>query len=121
MSWHESFISVLKCKTAKWSKITDWLKSKHDKRILNGAAREEYRKTKEHDQYVLEHFEVFQKHLYSYLLNYIKDKARNDVLSGKEVGAFESYRPILHKNLNISEERRLDVEARVLNPRRAKS
>ena len=70
---------------------------------------------------MLENIEVFQKHLYSYLLNYTKDKARTDVLSGKEVGAFESYRTILHKNLNISEERRLDVEVRVLNPRRAKS
>ena len=86
-----------------------------------GTAREEYRKTKEHDQYVLENINVFQKHLYSYLLNYTTDKARTDVLSGKEVGAFESYRTILHKNLNISEERRLDVEVRVLNPRRAKS
>ena len=70
---------------------------------------------------MLENIKVFQKHLYSYLLNYTKDKTRIHVLSGKEVGAFESYRAVLHKNLNISEERRLDVEARVLNPRRAKS
>ena len=116
MSWRESFIFISKCKTAKWSKITDWLTSIKEKTILDGKAREEYQKIKEHDQYVLENIEVFQKHLCSYLVNYTKDKARTDVLSEKEVCAFESYRAILHKHLNISEERRLDVEARVLNP-----
>ena len=64
------------------------------------------------------HFEVFQKHLYRYLLDYTKEKARIDGRSNKEDGAFESYRAILHRGLNISDERRFDVVARVLNPRR---
>ena len=59
--------------------------------------------------------------MYRYLLDYTKGQARIDVLSNKELGAFESYRVILHKGLNISDERRLDVEAKVLNPRRVKS
>ena len=74
-----------------------------------------------YDKYVEEYFETFQKFLYRYLLEYTKDQARVNILAGKEAGVFESYRGILHKGLNISDERRLDVEARVLNPRRAKN
>ena len=44
-----------------------------------------------------------------------------NILAGKEAGVFESYKGILHKSLNISDESRLDVEARVLNPRRARN
>ena len=42
------------------------------------------------------------------------------VLANKDP-VLETYRAILHRGLNISDERRLDVEARVFNPRRAKS
>ena len=55
------------------------------------------------------------------MLDYTKDQARVNILAVKEAGVFESYRGILHKGLNISDERRLDVEARVLNPRRAQN
>ena len=65
--------------------------------------------------------ENFQKQLYRYLLDYMKDKARAEVLANKESGAFESCRGILHRGLNVSDKRRLDVEAKVLNPRRAKA
>ena len=54
-------------------------------------------------------------------MDFTKDKARTDVMAGKEQGVFESYRKIMHKGLQISEGRRLDVEAKVLNPRRAKN
>ena len=60
MSWHERVFSMLKCKTATWSKFTDWLTSRKEKRIPDGTAREEYRKTKEHDKYVLEKKQFFQ-------------------------------------------------------------
>ena len=73
------------------------------------------------DKYVEENFETFQKFLYRYLLDYTKDQARVNILAGKESRVFESYTVILHKGLNISDERRLDVEARVLNSRRAKN
>ena len=42
------------------------------------------------------------------------------MLANKESGVFDSYGAILHRGFNINDERRLDVEARVLNPRRAK-
>ena len=121
MSWHESFASMLRCKSSKWDKVIEWLKSRREKRILDGQAKAEYEKVTNADEYVLSNFENFQKHLYRYLLDFTKDKARTDVLVNKESGVFESYRAILHKGLNISEERRLDVEARILNPRRAKN
>ena len=76
---------------------------------MDGTAKDEYKKSSMPDDYILEN-----------LLDYTKDKARSDLLAVKEKGAFESYRAILHKCFNISEERRLDVESRVLNPRRAK-
>ena len=59
--------------------------------------------------------------MYKYLLDYTKDKARIDVLANKEGGAFEAYRILVHKALGINDERALDVEAQVLNPRKAKS
>ena len=111
----------MKCKTPKWMQVIEWLKGRKEKRIMDGMAKEEFKKVPGHDAYVLDNLEIFQKHLYKYLLDYTKDKARSDVLAGKEKGVFEAYRAILHKCFNISEERRLDVEARVLNPRRAKS
>ena len=55
------------------------------------------------------------------MLDYTKGKARTEILSNRENGVFESYRLILHRGLSINDERRLDVEAKVLNPRRAKN
>ena len=54
-------------------------------------------------------------------MEYTKEKARVEVLANNEPGVFETYRAILHRGLSISDGRRLDVEARVLNPGRAKS
>ena len=59
--------------------------------------------------------------MYCYFLDFTKDKARMAILANKEAGAFEAYRALLHKALNVNDERALDVEAQVLNPRRAKS
>ena len=109
LSWHESFSAMLKCKTPKWMQVIEWLKGRKEKRIMDGTAKEEFKKVSGHDAYVLDNLKIFQKHLYKYLLDYTKDKARSDVLAGKEKGVFEAYRAILHKCFNISEERRLDV------------
>ena len=68
-----------------------------------------------------QNLEVFQKYLYRYLLDFTKEKARMDILANKKAGAFEAYRVLLHKAVNASDERALDIEARVLIPRRAKS
>ena len=64
---------------------------------------------------------MFQRHLYRYLLDYTKEKARLEVLANKEPGVFETYRAMFHRGLTMSDERRLDVEARVLNPCQAKN
>ena len=67
------------------------------------------------DQYIEDNVEIFQKHLYRYLLDYTNEKARAEVLANKDPGVLETYRAILHRGLNISDERRLDVEATVFN------
>ena len=124
-SWHESFISMLTCKTPKWQIILDWLKSRKEQKIHTGTALAEFREyAKQYgikDTSVETHFDQYQKQLYRYLLDYTKEKQRMDVMAMKEKGVFEAYRTILHKGLNISEEKRLDVEAKVLNPRKAKT
>ena len=73
------------------------------------------------DEYIEKNFDLFSKHLCRYLLDFTKDKARVEILANKDGGVFETYRSILHRGLSISDERRLDVEAKVLNPRRAKN
>ena len=42
-SWHESFISMLTCKTPKWQIILDWLKSRKEQKIHTGTALAEFR------------------------------------------------------------------------------
>ena len=59
--------------------------------------------------------------MYRYLLDFTKKKVRTDILANKEVGVFAAYRMLLHKAMNVSDERALEVEAQVLNPRPAKS
>ena len=124
MPWHESFTSVLRLRSAKWGKIVDWLKAKRDNRVLDGQAEANflaYSKNHGPDEYIEKNFDLFSKHLCSYLVDFTKDKARVEVLANNEGGVFETYRLILHRGLNISDERRLDVEAKVLNPRRTKN
>ena len=124
LAWHESFTSMLRMKTARWMKLVEWIKSRREKRIPISGGKAEYEKLKGSalfDPYILEYFDVFQRHLYKYLLDCTKDKARIDVLANKEGGAFEAYRILVHKALGINDERALDVEAQVLNPRKAKS
>ena len=121
LMWQGSFASMLTCKTTKWEVIMERIHKRKEKRIVNGMAKSEFDKNPQYDNYISDNFEVFQKHFYRYLMDYTKDKARMDVLANKEGGAFEAYRVLLHKALNISDERSLDVESAVLNPRRAKS
>ena len=120
MPWHESFTSMLRLRSSKWAKIVEWLKTKREKRLVDGHAKDDYLAHsvahKSEDEYIEKHFAVFQTHLYRCLLDHTNDQARVNILAGKETGIFESYRCILHKGLNIRDERRLDVEARVLNP-----
>ena len=55
------------------------------------------------------------------MLDNTKDQVRIEVLANKEAGVFETYRSILDKGFNVSEERLIDVEAKVLNPKRPKN
>ena len=115
---------MLKCKTTKLAKMIDWVKYRREKRIPSGDAKAEYDKvirTPLFDQYVPDNLGTFQRHLYRYLLHFTKEKARSDVLANKEAGVFEAYRLMLRNVFNVSEEQALDVEAQVLNPRRAKT
>ena len=129
LAWHESFTSMMRMKTARWLKLVEWIKSRRKKRIPISGGKAEYGKLEpagyaQHalfDLYIFDNFDAFQGHLYRYLLDYTKDKARMDVLANKEGGAFEAYRFLVHKALGINDERALDVEAQVLNPRKAKS
>ena len=75
--------------------------SRREKPILEGTAREEHLKTNEPDPYILANLEISQQHLYVYLLDYTKDQARAEVLSGKETGVFETYPSMVPKGLNI--------------------
>ena len=124
LAWHESFTSMLRLRSTKWTKIIDWLKVRREKRLYDDKAKAEFmehQKTRDPDPYIEKNFELFTKHLYRYLLDNTKDQVRIEVLANKEAGAFETYRSILHKGLNVSDERLIDVEAKVLNPRRAKT
>ena len=121
LMWRESFASMLTCKTTKWEVIMKWVRKRKEKRIINGMAKSEFDKSPQYDKYISDNFEIFQKHFYRYVMDFTKDKARTDVMAGKEQCVYESYRQIMRKGLQTSEERRLDVEAEVLNPRCAKN
>ena len=99
----------------------EWVRKRKEKRIVNGMAKSEFDKSPQYDKYISDNFEIFQKHFHRYFMDFTKDNARTDVMAGKEQGVFKSYRQIMRKGLQTSEERRLDVEAKVLNPRRAKN
>ena len=125
MVWHETFTSMLRLRSPKWGQVVEWLRSKREKRLSDGQAKADYiayaAAHGAEDKYVEENFGLFQRHLYRYLLDYTKEKARLEVLANKEPGVFETYCAILHKGFNINDERRLDIEAKVLNPRKAKT
>ena len=70
MAWHESFASMLRCKTPKWAKVIDWIKSRKETRIIGEAAQAEYEKTigtSQFDKYIAEKLIPLRKHLYRYL------------------------------------------------------
>ena len=54
------------------------------KKILDGMDKEEFTKVSGQDACVLDNFEIFQKDLYKYLLDYTKNKKRSTRLAGKE-------------------------------------
>ena len=124
LPWHESFTSMLRSRSTKWTKVVGWLTARREKRLQDDRAKAdfvEYQSTREPDEYIEKNFELFSKHLYGYLLDNTKDQARIEVMANKEVGVFETYRSIRHKGINVNDENLLDVEAKVLNPRRAKN
>ena len=72
LNWHDSFTLMLRTNSIKWGKVVDWLKSRKEKRIVDGAAKAEYEKIVEPDKYILENFDIFQRHMYRYLLDCTK-------------------------------------------------
>ena len=77
--WHESFASMLTCKTTKWEVIMEWVRKRKQKRIINGMAKSEFDKSQQYDEYISDNFEIFQKHFYRYFMDFTKDKARKDL------------------------------------------
>ena len=89
------------------------------RRLLDGQAKADflaYSQANGSDQHIEKNSDLFSKHIYRYLLDFTKDKARVLVVANKEGCVFETYRSIRHRGLNVSDERRLDMEAKVLNP-----
>ena len=73
MPWHESFMSMLRLRSAKRSKIIDWLKAKREKMLLDGQSKADflaYSQTHRSDEYIEKNFDIFSKHLYRYLLDF---------------------------------------------------
>ena len=99
-----AFASMLTCKTTKWEAIMEWVRKRKEKRIVKGLAKSYLDKSPQYDKYISDSFEIFQKHFCRYLMDFTKDKARTDVMAGKEQGVFESYWQIMRKWLQISEE-----------------
>ena len=73
----------------------EWVRKRKEKRIINAMAKSEFDNSPQYDKYISDNFEIFQKHFYSYFMDFAKDKARTDVMVGKEHGVFESYRQIM--------------------------
>ena len=123
-SWHESFTSMLTCRTPKWQSLIDWLKSRKEKKLKDHVC-DEYKAwaiaNSCVDESVEANFELYQRQLYRHLMDYTKDKQKLEVMAGKEKGIFEAYRNILQKGFNVNDEKRLDIEAKVLHPRSAKN
>ena len=71
------------------------------------------------DQYEADKIGTLQRHLNPYLVDFTKERARSNFLTNKEAGVFEAYKLIPHQGLNVSDKQALDVEAQLLNSRRA--
>ena len=42
MPWRESFTSLLRLRSSKWTRVIEWLKSKRENRLVDGHAKLEY-------------------------------------------------------------------------------
>ena len=123
-SWHESFTSMLTCRTPKWQGLIDWLKTRKDKKLKDNVHNEYKTWAAANgcvDNFVEANFDLYQKQLYRHLMDYTKEKQKLEVMAGKEKGVFEAYRNIVYKGFNVNDEKRLDIEAKVLHPRNAKN
>ena len=119
LSWHESFTTMLLCRSHKWKAVIDFIKSKKEVRIKNLDDVKQELQVKEPQ--VSMQIEDFSQQLYRHLLDYTKDQVKTDILMHGTDGALENYRRIVHRGLSISEEKALDVEAKAINPRSATS
>ena len=52
LAWHESFASMLTCKTAKWEIVMEQARKRKEKRIPSGTAKLECDKSPQYDRYV---------------------------------------------------------------------
>ena len=94
MAWHESFTSMLRARSTRWSKVVNWIKARREKKIQDDQAKGEFvtyqAGVKDPDIYIEKNFELFAKHLCRYLLDYTNDQVRIEVMANKEVGVFEA-------------------------------
>ena len=77
MPWHESFTSMLRFRSAKWTKIIDWLKAKREKMLLDGQSKADflaYSQTHRSDEYIEKNFDIFSKHIHRYLFESLKKR-----------------------------------------------
>ena len=119
LSWHESFTTMLLCRSHKWKAVIDFIKSKKEVRIKSLDDVKQELQVKEPQ--VSMQIEDFSQQLYRHLLGYTKDQVKTDILIHGTDTALENYRRIVHRGLSISEEKALDVEAKAINPRSATS
>ena len=87
LSWHESFTSMLRVRSTRWTKVVNWIKARREKKIQDDRAKDEFMKyqveVKDPDAYIEKNFELFSKHLYRYLLDHTKDQVRIEVMANK--------------------------------------
>ena len=120
LSWHESFTSMLSCRSANWKKIIAFIVRLKEKRIKNIEHMKTLMLQEDDLDGVREYLEEYRKQLYRHLMDYTKDDLKVKLMTGGVDETFETYRATVHKGLNVSDDRILQVEARVLHPREAK-
>ena len=61
MPWHESFTSMLRLRSMKWTKIVSWLTTRREKRLQDDRVKAdfvEYQFIREPDEYIEKNFEL---------------------------------------------------------------
>ena len=118
LAWHEGFTSMLYCRHSNWKKVVDGIRDRQrDMRFKNA---DEFVKAI-NDPGVNKQAEEYQKQLYNHLLDALTGQPKSDLVAAGMDGVYETYRRIVHRGLNVTEDTILDVEAKVLQPRKAKN